>query len=64
MMSSPVRFLHMAPQYFFTNVPPSESKDILQSMLNHRSSQHQVEKPLPSQKEPLEDQTSDLCVIQ
>uniref|UniRef100_A0A8D0AMD6 DEAH-box helicase 32 (putative) n=1 Tax=Sander lucioperca TaxID=283035 RepID=A0A8D0AMD6_SANLU len=51
----------MAPQYFFYNLPPSESKDILQNILNHGASQYQEQKPPISQEEP---QTSDRCVIQ
>ncbi|KAG7228052.1 hypothetical protein INR49_005674 [Caranx melampygus] len=31
---SPQVFIQMAPLYFFYNLPPSESKDILQDMLN------------------------------
>lgn len=54
----------MAPQYFFYNLPPSESKDILQNILNHRASQYKEEKPPTSQEEPREDQTYDRCVIQ
>lgn len=60
---SPARFIQMAPQYYFYNLPPSESKDILQNILNHGASQHQ-EKPPTSQEEPREDQTYDRCVIQ
>ncbi|TKS85746.1 putative pre-mRNA-splicing factor ATP-dependent RNA helicase DHX32 [Collichthys lucidus] len=51
------------PQYFFYNLPPSESKDILQNILNHGASQYKEEKPATSQ-EPREDQTYDRCVIQ
>lgn len=54
----------MAPQYFFYNLPSSESKDILQNILNHGASQYQEEKPPATQKESHEDQTSDRCVIQ
>ncbi|KAG9341860.1 hypothetical protein JZ751_018584 [Albula glossodonta] len=35
---SPELFIQMAPQYFFYNLPPSESKDILQHILDHGGS--------------------------
>lgn len=31
------RFIQMAPQYFFYNLPPSESKDVLQHIIDHGS---------------------------
>ncbi|XP_030603290.1 putative pre-mRNA-splicing factor ATP-dependent RNA helicase DHX32 [Archocentrus centrarchus] len=61
---TPQEFIQMAPQYFFYNLPSSESKDILQNILNHGASQYQEEKSQSSQKESQEDQTSDRCVIQ
>lgn len=61
---TPQEFIRMAPQYFFYNLPSSESKDILQNILNHGASQYQEEKSQSSQKESQEDQTSDRCVIQ
>lgn len=54
-----VRFLHVAPQYFFYNLPASESKDILQSMLNEGSSHPQLE-----QQEHLEDNSNERCIVQ
>lgn len=54
----------MAPQYFFYNLPPSESKDILQNILNGAAQHCQEKKPLTSKEEPQEDQTYDRCVIQ
>ncbi|XP_040905514.1 putative pre-mRNA-splicing factor ATP-dependent RNA helicase DHX32 [Toxotes jaculatrix] len=57
---TPEEFVQMAPQYYFYNLPPSESKDMLQDILNHRASQYQEETPPTSQ----EDQTNDRCVIQ
>lgn len=51
----------MAPQYFFYNLPSSESKDILQTILNDAARQ---EKPPTSQEEPQEDQAHDRCVMQ
>lgn len=53
------RFLHVAPQYFFYNLPASESKDILQSMLNEGSSHPQLE-----QQEHLEDNSNERCIVQ
>ncbi|XP_076599660.1 putative pre-mRNA-splicing factor ATP-dependent RNA helicase DHX32 [Chaetodon auriga] len=61
---TPEQFIQMVPQYFFYNLPPSESKDILQNILNHGASQYQEEKPPASQEEPQDDQTYDRCVIQ
>uniref|UniRef100_A0A8B9SEJ0 Helicase-associated domain-containing protein n=1 Tax=Apteryx owenii TaxID=8824 RepID=A0A8B9SEJ0_APTOW len=34
---SPDLFMELAPQYYFTNLPPSESKDILQEVIDHLS---------------------------
>ncbi|KAK2497071.1 hypothetical protein MC885_001854 [Smutsia gigantea] len=34
---SPELFMQMAPQYYFSNLPPSESKDILQQVMDHLS---------------------------
>ncbi|XP_003964022.2 putative pre-mRNA-splicing factor ATP-dependent RNA helicase DHX32 [Takifugu rubripes] len=56
---TPEEFLHVAPQYFFYNLPASESKDILQSMLNEGSSHPQLE-----QQEHLEDNSNERCIVQ
>ncbi|NXA87041.1 DQX1 helicase, partial [Melanocharis versteri] len=32
---SPQLFAELVPQYYFSNLPPSESKDILQEVINH-----------------------------
>nr|XP_019945443.1 PREDICTED: putative pre-mRNA-splicing factor ATP-dependent RNA helicase DHX32 [Paralichthys olivaceus] len=61
---TPEEFIQMAPQYFFYNLPPSESKDILQNILNHGASNYKEETPSPSQETPQEDQTNDRCVVQ
>uniref|UniRef100_UPI0037E8373D putative pre-mRNA-splicing factor ATP-dependent RNA helicase DHX32 n=1 Tax=Semicossyphus pulcher TaxID=241346 RepID=UPI0037E8373D len=58
---TPGQFIEMAPQYFFYNLPPSESKDILQNVLNHGAAQYKEEKPA---EEAREDQTYDRCVVQ
>nr|XP_013041292.2 putative pre-mRNA-splicing factor ATP-dependent RNA helicase DHX32 [Anser cygnoides] len=34
---SPDLFVKLTPQYYFSNLPPSESKDILQEAINHLS---------------------------
>lgn len=56
--SSRFRFIQMAPQYFFYNLPASESKDVLQRILSQEAPSCHEEEP------PLEDQTHDRCVIQ
>ncbi|XP_068424530.1 putative pre-mRNA-splicing factor ATP-dependent RNA helicase DHX32 [Clinocottus analis] len=61
---TPEEFIQMAPQYYFYNLPPSESKDILQNILNHGASPYQEEKPPSSPAKPQEDRTSDRCVVQ
>uniref|UniRef100_A0A8C5GRZ7 Helicase ATP-binding domain-containing protein n=1 Tax=Gouania willdenowi TaxID=441366 RepID=A0A8C5GRZ7_GOUWI len=55
---------YMVPQYFFYNLPSSESKDLLQHILNHKLSQEQKRRPGTSDEDPQEEQTSDRCVIQ
>ncbi|XP_053306917.1 putative pre-mRNA-splicing factor ATP-dependent RNA helicase DHX32 isoform X2 [Spea bombifrons] len=42
---TPDLFVQMVPQYYFTNLPPSESKEILQKALDHMSSMSTIEKP-------------------
>lgn len=37
------RFMQLAPQYYFSNLPPSESKDILQQVTDALS-------PVPAMK--------------
>ncbi|NXV79275.1 DQX1 helicase, partial [Atlantisia rogersi] len=34
---SPELIVELVPQYYFSNLPPSESKDILQEVINHLS---------------------------
>lgn len=38
------RFAELVPQYYFSNLPPSESKEILQEVINHLA-------PVPATKE-------------
>ncbi|KAJ8264466.1 hypothetical protein GJAV_G00149490, partial [Gymnothorax javanicus] len=68
---SPELFIHMAPQYFFYNLPPSESKDILQHILDGTESTHHEDKKQKTQmqdsephKEHTENQSSERCVVQ
>ncbi|KAJ8404825.1 hypothetical protein AAFF_G00332120 [Aldrovandia affinis] len=68
---SPEVFIQMAPQYFFYNLPPSESKDILQHILDHAGSTHPTDKKQNTQtlvSEPHEDcaasQSYERCVVQ
>ncbi|XP_034537832.1 putative pre-mRNA-splicing factor ATP-dependent RNA helicase DHX32 isoform X2 [Notolabrus celidotus] len=61
---TPGQFIEMAPQYFFYNLPPSESKDILQNILSHGAAQYHEEKQPTSKEEPREDQSYDRCVVQ
>ncbi|XP_061601629.1 putative pre-mRNA-splicing factor ATP-dependent RNA helicase DHX32 [Cololabis saira] len=60
---TPDQVVQMTPQYFFYNLPSSESKDILQNILNHGAPHYREDKHR-SQEEPQETQTSDRCVIQ
>uniref|UniRef100_A0A6Q2YS19 Helicase ATP-binding domain-containing protein n=1 Tax=Esox lucius TaxID=8010 RepID=A0A6Q2YS19_ESOLU len=69
---SPELFIQMAPQYFFYNLPPSESKDILQHILDGVLSGHakdrQQQNPTIASEE-VKDcsavaQSNDRCVLQ
>uniref|UniRef100_A0A671M9Z6 DEAH (Asp-Glu-Ala-His) box polypeptide 32a n=1 Tax=Sinocyclocheilus anshuiensis TaxID=1608454 RepID=A0A671M9Z6_9TELE len=61
-------FLQMAPQYFFCNLPPSESKEILQHILDSDGTGNARTKPqaaAPETKtETAEAESHDRCVIQ
>lgn len=59
---SPQAFIQMAPQYFFCNLPPSESKEILQHILDSDRTGH-VKPPAPETKTETEE-SHDRCVIQ
>ncbi|KAJ8365527.1 hypothetical protein SKAU_G00143580 [Synaphobranchus kaupii] len=67
---SPEVFIQMAPQYFFYNLPPSESKDILQHILDGAGSRHHSDKQktqaLDSEphKECTANQPYERCVVQ
>uniref|UniRef100_A0A9J7YJA7 Putative pre-mRNA-splicing factor ATP-dependent RNA helicase DHX32 n=1 Tax=Cyprinus carpio carpio TaxID=630221 RepID=A0A9J7YJA7_CYPCA len=63
---SPQAFLQMAPQYFFCNLPPSESKEILQHILDRDRTRNARTKPQPAATETKteEAESHDRCVIQ
>ncbi|XP_029978328.1 putative pre-mRNA-splicing factor ATP-dependent RNA helicase DHX32 [Sphaeramia orbicularis] len=65
---SPQVFIQMAPLYFFYNLPSSESKDILQDILDpdgSRNCKDGKQRPLTSNSDcTTESQTYDRCVIQ
>ncbi|XP_036378456.1 DEAD/H (Asp-Glu-Ala-Asp/His) box polypeptide 32a [Megalops cyprinoides] len=68
---SPEVFIQMAPQYFFYNLPTSESKDMLQDILDHDGPAHRKEKKQRTQtisSEPHQDcqasQSYERCVLQ
>lgn len=60
---SPELFMQLVPQYYFTNLPPSESKDILQQVMDHLS-------PIPTMEqeqtmcEKCPETTEQRCTIQ
>ncbi|XP_057590144.1 putative pre-mRNA-splicing factor ATP-dependent RNA helicase DHX32 isoform X3 [Hippopotamus amphibius kiboko] len=60
---SPELFMQLAPQYYFSNLPPSESKDILQQVMDHLSPISTVKK---EQKmcEKCPETTEQRCTIQ
>lgn len=64
------RFIQMAPLYFFYNLPPSESKDILQDMLDPDRSRNCKEQRAVTESSDADSgcavvpQTYDRCVIQ
>ncbi|XP_020565159.2 putative pre-mRNA-splicing factor ATP-dependent RNA helicase DHX32 [Oryzias latipes] len=60
---TPEEFIQMTPQHFFHNLPPSESKDILQNLFHHAARRCREEKR-PSQEERQQEQTSERCVLQ
>lgn len=63
------RFIQMAPLYFFYNLPPSESKEILQDMLDPVGSPKRTKEKLSATTASTEasaeaQQTADRCAIQ
>ncbi|XP_075997854.1 putative pre-mRNA-splicing factor ATP-dependent RNA helicase DHX32 [Genypterus blacodes] len=61
---TPEELVVMTPQYYFYNLPPSESKDILQDALDREASHFREEKASVCEMEPREEQTSERCVVQ
>uniref|UniRef100_A0A8C1KGR2 DEAH (Asp-Glu-Ala-His) box polypeptide 32b n=1 Tax=Cyprinus carpio TaxID=7962 RepID=A0A8C1KGR2_CYPCA len=59
-------FIQMAPQYFFYNLPPSESKDILQHIIDHGSAAPSKgkRKSHPPSSPASEEQIHERCTIQ
>lgn len=62
------RFIQMAPQYFFCNLPSSESKEILQHILDSDRMGRVRAKPQPAapetKTETAEAESHDRCIIQ
>lgn len=63
------RFIQLAPLYFFYNLPPSESKEILQGMLDPNRSKKCKEKKTKQKGGEsgcavVAPQTYDRCVVQ
>ncbi|XP_074088296.1 putative pre-mRNA-splicing factor ATP-dependent RNA helicase DHX32 isoform X2 [Macrotis lagotis] len=62
---SPELFMQLAPPYYFSNLPPSESKDILQQVINHFSPISTTKKEQKTSKDQLcEAPAEPRCVIQ
>ncbi|KAA0711275.1 putative pre-mRNA-splicing factor ATP-dependent RNA helicase DHX32 [Triplophysa tibetana] len=59
-------FIQMAPQYFYYNLPPSESKDQLQQIMDHGSAApSKGKRKLPTSSHPaIEEQPYERCTIQ
>ncbi|KAF7665875.1 hypothetical protein LDENG_00131100 [Lucifuga dentata] len=62
--TTPEEFIQMAPLYYFYNLPPSESKDILQNILDGEASHGQEKEASVLERENGNEQTYDRCVIQ
>ncbi|KAM9068859.1 putative pre-mRNA-splicing factor ATP-dependent RNA helicase DHX32 [Sarcophilus harrisii] len=66
---SPELFMQLAPPYYFSNLPPSESKDILQQVINHLAPISTVKKDQKPGKEKMCEECPEAaaeprCVIQ
>lgn len=65
----PRRLAELAPQYYLTNLPPSESRDLLMELREklaggaEGAAPPQGEEP-PAAKAPAEDSEEDVCVLQ
>ncbi|XP_004625642.1 putative pre-mRNA-splicing factor ATP-dependent RNA helicase DHX32 [Octodon degus] len=60
---SPELFMQLVPQYYFSNLPPSESKDILQQVMDHLSSISSI-KQEQTMCEKCPETTEQRCTIQ
>ncbi|XP_061220076.1 putative pre-mRNA-splicing factor ATP-dependent RNA helicase DHX32 isoform X2 [Neopsephotus bourkii] len=65
---SPDLFVELVPQYYFSNLPPSESKDILQEVINHLSPASAMKEEQKSNDDKENEQfptpTEQRCIIQ
>ncbi|XP_065128334.2 DEAD/H (Asp-Glu-Ala-Asp/His) box polypeptide 32a [Paramisgurnus dabryanus] len=62
---SPQTFVEMAPQYFFCNLPPSESKEILQHIMDCANRKANAQPAVTeTQRDTEEVESHDRCVIQ
>ncbi|XP_066410558.1 putative pre-mRNA-splicing factor ATP-dependent RNA helicase DHX32 [Molothrus aeneus] len=67
---SPHLFAELVPQYYFSNLPPSESKDILQEVINHLAPVSATEEEQKTANDSKENEefpqtpTEQRCVIQ
>ncbi|XP_064786904.1 putative pre-mRNA-splicing factor ATP-dependent RNA helicase DHX32 [Oncorhynchus masou masou] len=61
---SPEEFIQMTPQYFFFNLPPSESKDILQNILDKGAEHYKAKKIKKSPSLDSIPEVTASCVIQ
>ncbi|XP_038629940.1 LOW QUALITY PROTEIN: DEAD/H (Asp-Glu-Ala-Asp/His) box polypeptide 32a [Scyliorhinus canicula] len=68
---TPEMFVQLAPQYYFSNLPPSESKELLQEIIDHFSKlptdgeeQHASSKENKKPEEDISHQNEDRCAIQ
>ncbi|XP_023785793.1 putative pre-mRNA-splicing factor ATP-dependent RNA helicase DHX32 isoform X2 [Cyanistes caeruleus] len=67
---SPHLFAELVPQYYFSNLPPSESKDILQEMIDHlapvsaKKEEQKIANDSKENEEFPQNPTEQRCVIQ
>ncbi|XP_034040597.1 putative pre-mRNA-splicing factor ATP-dependent RNA helicase DHX32 [Thalassophryne amazonica] len=61
---TPELFIQMAPQYYFYNLPPSESKDIVQNILHGAPPPSKEDSLQLVESEPPVEQTHNRCIIQ
>ncbi|XP_037660980.1 putative pre-mRNA-splicing factor ATP-dependent RNA helicase DHX32 isoform X2 [Choloepus didactylus] len=61
---SPELFMQLAPQYYFSNLPPSESKDILQQVMDHLSPISTMKKEQKMYEKCPETTAEQRCILQ